>query len=225
MRYGAGFAFVMAGVVCALATSADGGLLNLLETHLPRVKAEHVYVRYDLPEDPQPGDTGKFTSSGFSTWRYDPPAGASTRIDGDFKLSVELNQDGTIVPGTGSLEVTSNYLDPLNTVLFKSTDITGFGFGAHDLFEFTFTQDAGGPPSVIPDPGDPIGIILPAESIPDFDVNTDPYFTISFANYDVSDPFDIPLGYSNTFYMPEPGAAVLLAVAGLGILRRRRRGR
>ena len=132
---------------------------------------------------------------------------------GYFELSVEITTAGVAVNGAEtSLSVTDEDLDYNLIPLFTSTNLTGFGSGAEDLFEFTFTHEGAG----LPDPGDQIGVILSGWSIDEFNDPNDPVFNIDFDNnYN---------GVSNTFYMPEPTSIALLSVAGIGaVLRKRKR--
>ena len=205
---------IIVGAVLALilqASPASAELLNLPFPHYPRVKAIGMTVTFELPEDPLPTDTGTFRASGYTTEQYDyqiDDPDYPVYLDGDFLLEAVLNQDGSFVSGT--LTVNADYFDPDNSMLFYSGTLADFGFGGADLFEFKFTQQGD---MLAPD-GEPVGVILSGVSI-GFDPNTNPVvFTSGFANNDN--------GFCDVFYLPEPATAILL-LAGLAVLRARGR--
>jgi len=128
--------------------------------------------------------------------------------DGYFSVSVVIDPNsGRGISGTMDLSG-----DPSGTLedLFHSTTLTAFGqpvTPGSNLILFQFAQDGAG---MLPEDGGTIQIIL-----------TDPSFNGSFAS-----DFTHSAGtvYSDTYYLPEPISAALIALGGLPILRRRKRG-
>lgn len=180
--------------------------LGLEFPHYPRVWANDIDVSYDA-------GTGLFEAVwGYAVEQYDDANEVLTYIDGDFNLSVYLNEDGTLASSTGSLLVTSDYEDP-DSILFYSTHVERFGFSTVDVFEFEFTQQGPG----LPPEGEPIGVILTGASIDpdDFDPNAPVPFANSFTNGGN--------GYADVFYLPEPATAALLGLGALAALRVRRK--
>ncbi|MCK4602509.1 MAG: PEP-CTERM sorting domain-containing protein, partial [Phycisphaerae bacterium] len=207
MRTGVLICALTVCILCIPINSARGELLNLSIEHYPRTYSLDIQVTYD--PDAGPDGNGLLTADGWPWEHYeDADDGVYDIWNGVFDLDVVIDPTtGQAVSGT--LNVTGDPYGSLET-LFYSTTLTQFGCGGDDLFEFVFTQEGAG----IPPEGAPIGIILSAVSITEFDENNEPVFDTYFDNNGN--------GYSNTFYLPEPSSAVLLALVGLGLLRRRR---
>ena len=143
---------------------------------------------------------------------------------GTFNISVAV--DPTTGPGlSGSLTIKATRMDAGHygeyipgcddDDVFYSTTLADFGSGVEDKFEFVFTQEGTG--MLAPDE-EPIGIIVDAREISNFDDPNGPDFSLSEWNN----------GYgltanSHAFYMPEPTTLIVLAIAGgLAVVRRRR---
>jgi len=210
-------AILVCGFLLAAPAAAHGALLNLTRLHYPLVYAGNVSVNYDA--DGGAGG-GLLTASGtpFITLQLDD-SDSGTSYFGSFALMLELvsggDNDGSIVPGgQQSLNITykpDGFMGASETI-FSSTKATAFGFWYEDKFEFLFTQNVD---TEFVDAGEPVGVIVTANSIPDFNEPDIPVFTDDFSNG--------LGGESNTFYLPEPGTAVLMAVGAVAVFRRRRR--
>ncbi len=87
--------------------------------------------------------------------------------------------------------------------------LTAFGWGTaagDDLFEATFVQEG----NMLTDDGGNIGMIL--------------FSAGAGAPWDFTQDFNEGWsGFSKTFYMPEPSTMVVMSIAGIGLLRKRRR--
>ncbi|NQU75378.1 MAG: hypothetical protein HQ546_03555 [Planctomycetes bacterium] len=196
--------------VCITADDARAELLNLSLSHYPRLYGGAAQVTYVPPA--VPGETGVLTVVGQSWEIYEDENGTTTWLyAGDLTLEAVIDP-GTAQAVSGSLSVTG---DPQGFLedLFSSAQLTQFGFGGNDLFEFVFIQAGQG----IPLDGEAIGVIVSGVSIDDsiFSEGNLPAFDIYFANNGN--------GYTNTFYLPEPTCAAFLMLAACGAVRRRRR--
>jgi MYXO-CTERM domain-containing protein len=126
-----------------------------------------------------------------------------------FSLTARISNAGVVIPGGASLSVRGD-IGGTDQLLFSSTNLTNFGFGITDEFEFIFVQQAGSLAAV----GQPIGTILVGPGL--FNGNGGlPRFTTSFSL--------TASGNADTFPVPAPGAAMALGVGGLAVLRRRSR--
>jgi len=128
-----------------------------------------------------------------------------------FSLTCIIDNVGNA--SSGILSVFSDVGGP-NSQNFLSSDLDAFGFGTLNKFEFIFTQQSGNLASV----GEQIGTILvaPGLSFP----GGVPDFSRSFSNAFPGTNFGD--GNADTFVIPAPSAAGLLAIGGLVATRRRR---
>lgn len=197
----------LAGVAAlATASSASAALLNLVRT-TPDVASGFVSIDYDA-------STHLFTASGFTQNVDMPPQQAAGQRQ--FSLSLFIDNDGTVLPLPASLVVRGD-IGGIDQVLYQSTQLAPndfFGSGATDRFEFVFVQQSG---SLAP-AGTLIGTILSA-NMGTFPSGV-PSFTSSFSNHSGPIPGN---GAADTFPIPAPGAATLLAAGTVVCFRRRRR--
>jgi hypothetical protein len=203
---------VKMGVAClaavAVAAPARAELLNLELVDSPDITSAFIDVMYDAGSD-------QFTASGFAMTFDDgvaPPADISS---GAFTITATITDGGMLSGGSLSIQGGVSGFGP--TLL--TGDLVGFGFfdGGGDLFEFLFTVTGGdlATPAFYGDPGTVAGLIINANGS-----SFTGSFGQSFDNNGGMPGFG--LGSSNTAPIPEPGAMLLLLIAG-GLLARRRR--
>ncbi len=201
------FRSVLATIVILLvATAAQGARLNLPLPHYPYVSSAFI----DIDFVPSAGGTdGTLTAYGY-TAQLRTDATTTSDLFGEFSLTAQIDAEG--IASSGSLSLTSDFAD---SIMYNSTDLTGFGFGGdEDMMEFTFTQD--GATSMVPDDA-MLCVILYGIGMPGSQYD----FTTSWDNYDGTPGNGN--GHSETFYAPEPATMILLAAGSLGLLRRRRK--
>jgi len=209
-----------------LPSTAGAYLLDLSPTHYPLVYSNAITINYyDLTDPARPPEAtpgkGYFVASGWSAQYTTDRLGFGPVVDlehGSFTLTAVID------PNTGAAESGTLYVtgdpngdipipgDPSGTMvdMFQSARLTAFAYDPLvDKFEFIFLQDGAGMQA---DPNEPVGVILSGYSI---NGNNSYDFTQSFVNnYN---------GDSYTYFLPEPSAAVLLSVAAVGLIRRRRK--
>ncbi len=207
-------------IVCAIVvgvSTSHAAPLNLVRPHDPLVFSDWLQVDYD-PNGGPGGTTGKLHaySSLFAPYiAYTDPTTDVYVNAGAFDLTVIINRD-TGAPVSGSIEVTGD-LDGFNVVtLFKSDTINLFGYASDDLFEVTFTQEND---TEMASAGDELGVILDARELT-YDVGGG---SISLPAFNQGAFSGDSFALADAFYMPEPSMTVLLGLAGVGILWRRRR--
>ncbi len=194
---------LLVAVVCLCASVASADRLNLSHPHYPLVASDFIQVDYDA--DGGAGGMGLLTAVGYAA-DLQEFEGDSQIIDGDFILTVVINP--TTGAGISGELVVSEWWD-VSSDLFYSADLTAFGWGTlegDDVFEATFIQDG----NMMASDGDDLGVILALASID--------------APWDFSQDFsNSGYGTSQSFYMPEPTTMIVMSIAGIGLLRRRRR--
>lgn len=198
-------------------------LLNFSPEHFPLIYSYNIKVDY-YPTGGA-GGSGHLSALGTSLlYRPEPGVAIDIDVDGTFSVEADIDQ-ATGVAESATLTVTGLVgglpiagLPDEN--LFSSTILMDFGSGAEDKFEFLFTQQG----DMLAPNGAPVGVLLSAWGIDDFNDPNDPVFDHEWHNYDPFDPFLFFYpGDSDSFYLPEPTTMIVLAVAGgLGLLRRRR---
>jgi hypothetical protein len=190
--------------VLCLCAAVQANPLNLTVPHDPWVLTDAVYVQYTLTG----ADTGHLLAYGCPTTYNDGPESTVTLNPyySYFELNLDLYTSGEPIGGSLTLSgATDN--NPTPPVLFYSTLLNAFGYGADDKFECILTQEGPG----VPQEGDLIGVILIGTSIPG---DPDTWFTDAFNNnYN---------GQADVFYLPEPATLVVLAIGALGLLGRRK---
>lgn len=210
----------VACALCILASSAHAGLMDMNIEHYPRLYTINVQVTYD--PNAIAGPNGLLTASGWSWDFYDAVSSSIPMNVGDFDLSVVVDPNGVGV--SGSLSVTGD----LTTMyvaedLFTSSNLVEFAYGGDDLFHVLFKQDPNVPG--VSTSNETLGVILSGVSIDNAIFGTDPntqvYSQPAWGDQDFENGAG---GYSNTFYIPEPCTALVLAAGGVFIHRRRRRG-
>ena len=226
--------FVLLVAVLAIpATSVQATPLNplmqLTTEHYPLILAEQMQVDYygvDHASNTLPNsDTQGLLVLTATVMEFTSDEGATaTGAFGSFAISIAvdpLTGEGL----SGSLAVTGTQADVNNIAnwgqnlpglddedIFYSTNLTDFGSGFDDRFEFIFAQEGTG--MLAPD-AEPIGVIasawtIPGMTVPDFDMS----------GWDNGSGLTAK---SHTFYMPYPATLLVLAIAGgLAVVRRRR---
>ena len=212
----------VACALCILASSAHAGLMDMTYDHDPRLYATNVNLAFD--PNGAAGDNGLLTASGWS-WDFfnkEEPNDTVALSLGDFTLSVIIDPNGVGV--SGWLEVTGDLTTyDVEEQLFDSNELVDFAYGGDDVFHFQFYQN----PNIsgIAPANALLGVILSGVSIPNDIFGTDPntqvYSQPAWGDQDFENGAG---GYSNTFYIPEPCTALVLAAGGVFIHRRRRRG-
>lgn len=197
---------IHSSAVVALALAAGGAFaapLNLSPA-LPDVASGFILVTYDA-------NTSIFSATGVTQNVTLPgpssvPAGLRA-----FSLTCVIDNLGNASSGTLLVRSDVGGADSVN---FMSSDLDAFGFGAFNKFEFIFSQQSGNLASV----NEQIGTILiaPGLSFP----GGVPDFSRSFSNAFPGTNFGD--GNADTFVIPAPSAAGLLALGGLVAARRRR---
>lgn len=195
---------VVAGVLLAAAGSANAQLLGLSPL-LPDAASGGIVVTYNA-------STNVFRASGRSQSLNTPPS--TSLNNGIFLLEAMISNAGVLIGSSGTLTVTNG---AGGATIFTSGNITAFGSGATNRFEFIFAAAAGG---IVP-VGSQIGTILSGNGLV-FSGNV-PVFTSNFSNA-VTLPGGIQIGSgaADTFLIPSPAAAAAFGLAGLMATRRRR---
>ena len=207
-------------IVCAIvvgASTTHAAPLDLDKPHDPLVYSDFLEVDYD-PNGGPGGTTGKLHAYSSLFSPYIAYTDATTDVylsDGAFDLTVIINRS-TGAPVSGSILVTGD-LDGSNVVtLFESATIELFGFADDDLFEVTFRQEND---TAMASAGDELGVILDARDLA-YDLGGG---SISLPAFDQGAFSGDGFAMADAFYMPEPSMTVLLGLASVGILWRRRR--
>lgn len=189
--------------VSSMASVVQADPLNLTIPHDPWVFSSGVYVDYSLTGS----DTGRLMISGWPDTFNATPIIEGVRLEsGSLELSIDMYTNGVPIGGTVTLTGSELYGDENPPILFHSTNLTAFGFSNYAKYEFLFTQEGVG----IPPLDEPFGVVVLGMSVPGEGID----FTQPFSNYSN--------GQAETFYLPEPSSLVVLAMAGIGLIRRRR---
>jgi len=190
-------------LVAAVGTSM-GNPLNLVGG-IPDVSAGFVLITFNAT-------TGFFSATG-ATQNISLP-GPSQEPAGQREFTLTCTISGAGVASNGSLTVKTDHNSP-DSVAFSSTDLTAFGFGPTNKFEFVFSQAAGNLAPI----GSDIGVILVGPGFP-FPGGV-PEFGSDFSNA-LFPGAAFGDGNADTFLIPAPSVACVGAVALLFGGRRRR---
>ncbi len=198
-------AVVSSIVAVALAGTAVAAPLNLVGG-LPDASAGFIHVTYNA-------GSGAFSAVGLTQNLNMPGFGINNAL-GNKLFSLQATIDNAGNASSATLEVRGNFITN-DRVLFKSSRLQAFGFGATRKFEFVFLNDTG---EILPVNGE-IGVILIGNGL-SFPGGV-PSFTSSFNNRPL--PQVPATGNADTFFIPTPGTAALGLVGMLAAGRRRRR--
>ncbi|MGQ0626546.1 MAG: MYXO-CTERM sorting domain-containing protein [Phycisphaerales bacterium] len=199
---------VVALAMCA--GSAIASPLNLTP-QLPDVASGFIFVSYNAGSHvlTATGSTQNLTFPGM------PPVmtNLNNRL---FSLSMGINNDGSIDTNIASnFEVRGDYLGT-NVLLYHSSNVAAFGFGATNRLEFIHLADGG---SIVP-LGSQIGTILSMSNVSY--AGTVPSFMNSFtAGFNFGGQL-FGTSSADSFIIPTPGAAALAGMGLVAFSRRRR---
>lgn len=198
---------VGSAAVLFLTAGATASPLNLV-AGTPDVSAGFISISYNATSH-------AFSATGFTQNANFPPAIPSLGQRA-FSLTCNIDNSGNILPGNQSLTVRGDvnaagqFVSGANALIFTSSTLSQFGFGATDKFEFVFTAGSGG---LWATNNQSLGVIMVGAGL--FTSNGGvPRFTSDFSL--------TSSGNADTFLVPAPGAFALLGAAGLTATRRRR---